>query len=295
MKKNLLLFGACLAFNVALFAQVDTLNNHFTGTLSLYSSQGGGYTTGNNGYGDIAKMQLFDGNYGVTGSGTITNVLLAVAIKDDAGTGGTFKVKLWENNAGAPGTELGSVVVQMAQVDTAVAAFQFGTGFLYNVNAQFNVAVPTGNAFWAGVELPTGNDSIALYCTKNGDFPDAETHTGEFWDDGSFHTFGDPQNWNSKIALGIFPVVNFGSGVGLSENQLGASVYPNPAKDALNFKLNENASAIEIITMDGKVVVSNKVNSTAGSVDISALENGMYIYNITTDKGAKSTGTFVKK
>lgn len=290
MKKLLLSIGVLAS--ISLNAQVDTLNNHFTSAPTVYATAGG-YVSGNNEYDDKAKMQLFDATYGVTGAGSITNVLLGVALKNDAG--GSFKVKLWDNNAGVPGAEIGSVTIPLAQVDTAIAAFGFGTGFFYNVNASFSVNIPASGSFWAGVELPApGNDTIALYSSTGG-FVDSLTHVGEIWSDDTFHTFGDPNNWGLGIALAVFPVVNIGGAAGIAEQEMGAIVFPNPANNTLNFKLDTKAVSFDVLTMDGKLVASSTVNATLGSIDISSLESGMYMYAITTENGAKATSTFVKK
>lgn len=289
MKKLLLSLGVFASFAVT--AQVDTLSGHFQSGPTYYTTSGGEYVAGTNEYDDKAKMQLFDAEYGVTGAGTITNVLVAVAVKEDAG--GDIKVKLWENNAGAPGAELGSVTFPLSQIDTAIANYQFGLGFFYNVNATFSVAIPTNGSFWAGIELPAvGPDAVGLWTTDVG-FADSTTHVGEFWSDDTFHSFGDPANWGLGVALAVFPVVNLQAGI--AEEEMGAVVYPNPANDVLNFKLDVNASNFEVVTMDGKVVVSENVNSNIGSVNISDLESGMYMYVIKTENGSKATSTFVKK
>src|SRR5258706_6640478 len=62
----------------ALRAQVnDTLTIHFQGIPTFYSS-GQGFVAGQNEYGDKAKLQLFDANYGVTGPGIIPAILTGV-------------------------------------------------------------------------------------------------------------------------------------------------------------------------------------------------------------------------
>lgn len=293
MRKSLLSLGAFLTLTVSISAQVDTLANHFTSAPTVYLSDNSGYISGNNGYGDLAKMQLFDTTYGVTAGGTITNVLLGVALKVD--NAGSFNVKIWENNAGQPGLELGSVNFPLSQTDTSLAAFQFGSDLFFNVNAAFNVAIPANKSFWAGIELPaTAGDTIALYSTSNAmNSADSLTHSGEFWDDASFHTLGDPANWNFGIGLAVFPVVNLVANV--TENTLDAMIYPNPATEVLNFRLNSNASLVEIMTMDGKVVLSQEVAASTGSISLSGLESGMYLYQISALNGAKSIGNFVKK
>lgn len=296
MKKILLSIGVVLT-SISLNAQVDTLTEFFTGNPTIYNAataDGGGYVAGNNGYGDLAKMQLFDATHGVTSGGSITNLLLWAPIKDGTGT---FRAVIWANNAGAPGAELGTVTINLATVDTVTANTMIAEMAVgYNISANFAtaVAVPANGSFWAGIVLPTvAGDTIALVSTIDPSFTDALTHTGEFWSDNSFHTFGDPNNWGLDIALAIFPVVNFVAGV--NENTISASVYPNPASDVLNIKLTENATSVSIIGMDGKVISIESVNSNLVAVNVSNLVSGVYFYEVVAENGTVVRNTFVKK
>lgn len=298
MKKSLLAI-ALVSVGFAVNAQVDTLTSHFNGNPSLYVPDAvqpldSGYISGNNAYGDLAKMQLFDSNYGVTSGGTITNVLLGIGVKVD--NGGSFQIAIWGDNNGQPAnplTPLGIVSATLASVDTAVTAFQIvdGTRF-YNYVATFStpVAIPANNKFWAGVVLPTGLNELALFSTnfQTNPFTAADTHSGEFWSNGSFHTFGDPNNWNADIALAIYPVVNLTASI--EENVISANVYPNPANEAVNFSVKGDIETIVVKTLDGKVVAE----STASVVNLDGLASGMYLYTLTTKEGKIATGNFSK-
>jgi len=297
MKKILLSITAVMSLT-ALTAQVDTLTEFFTGTPTVYgvgAADGGGYVGGNNGYGDLTKMQLFDGTHGVTSGGTITNLLLWAPVIDGTGT---FKAAIWANTAGAPGAELGSATITLTTVDTTIATgYSVAEGaVLYNVSATFSpaIAIPASGSFWAGVVLPTvTGDTLALVTNTDGDFADALTHTGENWSDDSFHTFGDAANWGLDVALAIFPVVDFV--VGISENTITASVYPNPATDVLNIKLNANATSVSVLGMDGKVISTESVNTNTLAVNVADLVAGVYVYEIVAENGEVVRNTFVKK
>jgi len=299
MKRILLSIGVVLSA-AAVNAQVDTLTEFFTGTPQIYTvsaANGGGYVAGNNGYGDLSKMQLFDGTHGVNGGGSITSLLLWAPIKTDAGTGGSFRAVIWANNAGTPGAELGSATITLASVDTTLAGLNVAEGAVgYNVAANFAsaIAIPANGEFWAGVVLPTtAVDTLSLVTNTADDFSDAVTHTGEFWSDNTFHTFGDPNNWGLLVAIAAFPVVNFQ--VGLTESEIVASVYPNPASDVLNINLKANATSVSIISMDGKVVSTQNVSSNTVAVDLSNVLAGAYIYEIVAENGTVIRNTFVKK
>lgn len=298
MKKTLLAISALLVSTLSI-AQVDTLTTHFVGSPTTYivdaaAPLDSGYVSGNNAYGDLTKMQLFDGTYGVAGGGTITGVLLGVSLKSDAG--GSFQVGVWSDNAGQPGNlaaPLAVATVTLASVDTTVAGYSVanGTAF-YNVAVNFVSAatIPAGNKFWAGVVLPTGANEMALFSTdvQTNPFADGTTHTGEHWSDLSFHTFGDPNNWGLNVALGIYPVVNFTAG--LNENVIDAVVYPNPANEVLNIQAKEDLASITVTTMDGKVVAT----STTTSVNVAELSSGIYMYEAITVSGKVARGNFAK-
>ncbi len=297
MKKILLSLSVILTTG-AVSAQADTLTEFFTGTPTYYTvpaADGGGYVSGNNGYGDLAKMQLFDATYGVTGGGVITNVLLWAPIKKD--NGGSYMVKIWEDNAGEPGAELGSQTITLAATDTSLAGYALAQTVAYNVNATFNVQVPANQKFWAGVVLPaTAGDTLVLVTNTDGNFTAAPTHTGEFQSTGNFFSFNDGTNatWGLDIALGVFPVISFGATVGLNSDNINVSVYPNPANDVLNVKLSEVAESVSIISMDGKVVSTQIVNGTSTTVDVSELTSGVYLYEVVTANGTVRN-TFMKK
>lgn len=300
MKKIYFLGLALLAGSFS-FAQNDTLTTHFVGSPTLYGSQGGGFVSGNNNYGDLSKMQLFDATYGVSGAGTISSVLLWVPAKED--NGGSMDVKIWEDNAGAPGTELGSVTVSLASIDTTVSGIQLIGGMTpYNVVATFGSAIniPAGNTFWAGVVLPTtSGDTVGIASTTDGDFTDAITHTGEYWNDMSFHTFGDPGNWGLDIALAVFPAVNFtGSGAGIEENDFSMTMYPNPTNGMLNFNFENNEADIIVISdMSGKTVETVMVNSAMNvEADFSHLAGGTYMIEVKDASGVSLIRSkFIKK
>lgn len=299
MKKILLSLGVVMA-SFAFNAQ-NTISGFFTGNLALYGLDDvmpidSGYVAGNNYYGDKAKIQKFDATHGIPGGGTITGVKLGIPVKVDGG--GSYTVQVWDDNAGVPGTVLGSKTMTIASIDTAFAAFAVcdapSTG-VYNVQVNFNtpITIPANKTFYVGVVLPTGNNLIALLHNAQNSFADALTHTWEQWSDDSFNSFGDPQNWNLKIALAIFPLVNFTAGIN-EEEAASLTVYPNPANDVLNVAINGTIETVSVISMDGKVVISENVNASNTAVNVAGLNAGVYVYEVKTATGSTVRNTFVK-
>lgn len=296
MKKILLSLGVMLT-SITLNAQVDTLSEFFTGTPIIYgvaSADGGGYLTGNNGYADVNKMMKFDASTGVTNGGFITDVLLCAPIKND--NGGSFKVKVWSyTDATTLGTELGSVTVNLADLDTSLMAFQLVGTTVYNFKVSFTnpIAIPASKEFVVGVELPsTSGDTLVLISNTDGDFSLCATNSFEVWSDQSFNDLNS--SWGLNIAMGIYPVVNFVAGVN-EKSALSAKTYPNPATEVLNIQLNTNASSVSILGLDGKVLSTEKVNSNEVSVNVANLVSGMYVYELTSTSGEVVRNSFVKK
>jgi len=75
------------------------------------------------------------------------------------------------------------------------------------------------------------------------------------------------------------------------------SLYPNPATDRLYFKstLVENDEIrVEILTLDGKILISKNTNPYELSISVSGLSPGMYICRISS-RNKLSSSKFIKK
>ena len=69
------------------------------------------------------------------------------------------------------------------------------------------------------------------------------------------------------------------------ENNIFASLYPNPVKNVLNVNLNKNFNGtISILNIRAKVLVQVELSKN-NLLDISGLSNGVYFLRIETDKG----------
>lgn len=278
----------------------------------------GGYVSGNNEDGDKMIVQLFDGTTGVSGAGTINSVSVLFAHKYVA-AGSTQKIKIgvWENNGGEVGNLIHTEEVALSDIDVTQAGLQLiseGTAVMgaYNKQVTFsNVNIPTSKAFWAGVVLPTGADSLVVYTTMpigvsnpatmvQYNYDKATTHAGVVGSDDSFYAYQlMTQNGALKMANFIIPNITAASAVSVDEltTKHALVVYPNPASEVLNFKVTDAEIAlVKIFSTDGKLVSStNFSNVEAGSVNISSLTTGMYIYEVTSANGASSKATFIKK
>lgn len=298
MKRNLLSIALLAGLSFSASAQLDTLNEFFTGNPVVYTTTQGGVVAGTNEYGDLAKMQLFDAAHGVANSGTINSVLMGIPAVIDGGA--SIDVIIWANEAGAPGAVLATKTIALASIDTNAVAFMSAGGTsTYNVVVTFDtpLAIPASKEFWAGITIPqTGADLVGLYTNEDGDFADGGTHTGEFWSDSTFHTFGDAQNWGINIALAIFPVLEYAAPNAVAElTSTVTSIFPNPATDFVTFSNNEVITSIEIYAVDGKLVSVEKTNATVATINVADFANGVYTCKVTSANGSFGMSKFVKQ
>ncbi|MGJ8592304.1 MAG: T9SS type A sorting domain-containing protein [Aquaticitalea sp.] len=80
--------------------------------------------------------------------------------------------------------------------------------------------------------------------------------------------------------------------LGVSEASTdGLSVYPNPAKNSLNFKGLTNSVSVSVFDSVGKLVLESSINRNQ-TLDVSHLENGIYLM---TFEGTDKTFKFIKQ
>ena len=60
------------------------------------------------------------------------------------------------------------------------------------------------------------------------------------------------------------------------------TVYPNPVKDNLNIRYNENIDNVAIFNLLGQQVIVKNINATEGKVDMSNLSTGTYLIKVTS-------------
>ena len=78
------------------------------------------------------------------------------------------------------------------------------------------------------------------------------------------------------------------------ENTISSKVYPNPAENTLNVEMTEELVSVNVISLDGKIVISQVMNG-ATSVDVANLTVGSYVLEATTVSGAVVRTNFIKK
>ena len=86
-----------------------------------------------------------------------------------------------------------------------------------------------------------------------------------------------------------FPSVTHNCSVGIEENEENDAVvlYPNPVEDQLTIETEQGvlSSAVELYTMEGRLVRQQSLLQKKTEIDISDLSEGMYTAKVTTTRG----------
>lgn len=315
---------AILAISVGVNAQTTkTLTSHtapaFVGApplqaaITIYGTQGGGFVSGNNEYGDKAAIQLFDAATGVSGAGTINSISFYAGAAINTSTTAKFSITIWENDNGEIGNVIATQEINLSSIDTdanpQVIITNGEIGGAYNSQATFTgIDIPANKSFWAGIVYPTtAGDSLAVVTTVpptagnatstvQYTYPLATTHSGVLGITDEVDTYG--LSYPLSIANFIFATITVQE---LSIDELtvnnGLSVYPNPANDVLNFKVSDaKIEKMNVYSTDGKLVMSSDFSGVEfGSINVSELTSGLYIYEVISSTGATSKSTFAKK
>ncbi|MDR0969221.1 MAG: PKD domain-containing protein [Lentimicrobiaceae bacterium] len=83
--------------------------------------------------------------------------------------------------------------------------------------------------------------------------------------------------------------------VGIGENTTDrVAVYPNPAKENIQFILDQQA-IVSVIDLTGRTIVSEQFNAGLSNINVSNLANGLYIMNFRFADGTAASKKFSKK
>ncbi|MFN3917877.1 MAG: PKD domain-containing protein [Flavobacteriales bacterium] len=196
--------GSCTtSVNITVIATqtCDTLNFPPPGTLAIYGAPGG-YVTGWNQFGDLAKAEFFN-SYGAYSHTTGAFVYLFGV--HDSGAGATVNLCAWDNAgpAGAPGAKTILNSFTLSGLDAAAGANSQG---LFYLPAAQPFAV-NSNPFYMGLEFVgfTANDSLGIVSNSNGDSP---AHVSwEQWSNNSWMSITDGWAAGFEISLFVSPTM----------------------------------------------------------------------------------------
>jgi Secretion system C-terminal sorting domain/FG-GAP-like repeat len=101
-------------------------------------------------------------------------------------------------------------------------------------------------------------------------------------------------NYRGGLAL-FYGTSDNTSNIHESTNSLEIGVYPNPANDQINVRMNEfSRYTYAISDMSGKTVLSGNFNSYAASIELSNVKDGVYVLQIRSQRGEMQVARIVK-
>ncbi|MGB0917986.1 MAG: T9SS type A sorting domain-containing protein, partial [Flavobacteriales bacterium] len=262
----------------------------------LYPNDNGGYITGSNSWGDVAKAQEYAAP---SQPSEITGLIAWVAAKTNV-SGTSVVANLYDlDGAGteiagatnnAPGTVLATGTKALARVDTS----NFFTRF------EFDSPASVSSGFAVGLNFANfgNNDVIGIVSNSDGDANGSEL-AWESWDDGAWHTMD--QAWNTAsdgdFDLAIFPIVCPQNITGVADLTNQFNLFPNPNNgEFVIVNGNGHRGNLQVFDALGQVVSERTLNGeTAVNLSIGNQENGIYLVRITTETGIWNSRVVVSK
>ena len=171
----------------------EYLHYPLPGSLDFYVlASGGGYVSGTNYYGDLAKADYFT----YSGNGTVENLNVTFGAID--GVQGSITFTVWESNNGTPGNVIGSKTVTLASV------YNTSVNQNFNYECVFDSPIAVNGDFFAGVDFTNAISPIGILTTTNG----AAANTGwELQSDGQWVPYNSSSSWQMSLTHAIHPYV----------------------------------------------------------------------------------------
>lgn len=173
----------------------DTVAHGFPipGQQVLYYSQGWGFASGHNDYGDLAFAQRIQ-NY--NGFSQVFGIRFTFGWASSSGPTAKVTARVWPETSGQPGTPLYS---QDLTIDSIIAA----NG---NIILNFPSPVAVSGPFYVGFEVTYApGDTVAVFTTT-----DSTVSPSTAWSkfsDGSWYPFDNSSSWSLDVAQAIYPIV----------------------------------------------------------------------------------------
>ncbi len=294
-------YGTPAAQQVQSLPPYDTLGgpswSSATAAPTIYSSQGGGFVCGNNGYGDIQKAQIFLN----TTPMYVVGAMYWFAAKTYGSGSGTSKITYRMYACDGAGTDGGGNTVStapntvLASQDELISALDTGLTLAAGTNIwMFASPVSTSSDFALGFTMAglAAGDTVGLVTSTDGDAGGFDL-AWEEWSDNSWHSFLDANNWGLDLDMFILAIVD--QNVGVTEFYNGIKMnqnYPNPAvgSTTINYELataSENV-VLSVYDMTGKLVKTvDQGNQAAGAYSINMgvneLAAGDYIFSLSAN------------
>ena len=266
----------------------DTTEYPLPGDYTYYIifSNGSGYVSGNNSYGDLAKASYFDeGNEGYLFGGIFDFAIADMSMLSNS----EIKFHAWaaDGPQGSPGTVLATESLFMAEINQNV-------NWERSTLVFFDEPLALDGPFFLGLELPQNSgDTLVLFTNEDGQGNPAngwEQHNTNQW-----YPYANSQNsWGLNIDHAIFPIVCTSTGISnplLTDKLL---VYPNPATETIYVSVSDAGLkdvSVSVTDLMGRQVVPPKTYTSENlNIGVASLAEGMYLLRIFSGEGV-----YVKK
>ena len=201
-------------------AGCEYLHYPLPGNPNIYIMQsGGGYISGTNYYGDLAKADYFT----YSGSGSIEKMKVNFGSID--GTNGSVVFTVWADNNGTPGNVLGSKTVALS---TIYSASVNSNG---DYECVFDSPIAVNGNFFAGLDISNATSYFGITTTTNGD----GANTGwELLSNGQWVPYNSTNSWQVSLTHAIYPYICTASTPNPPVNDVNLNMYsdfiytPNP-------------------------------------------------------------------
>ena len=275
----------------------DTLFNPFFSNANgyyVYPNPDGGYISGSNNYGDLAKAQAFNAPVQPV---EVSGVVFWIAVKQDDGASITANLHSLDGNGtdvngpttSAPGSVLSSASKGLNRIDTS--------GFFNLI--EFTNPVTVSSAYAIGLDFSAfgNNDGIGIVTNTDGDANGSDM-AWEQWSDDEWHSMN--QAWNNAsdgdFDLAIFPIICPQNVTDVTDLSDFFNVFPNPNNG--EFAIVNSAGfegELSVFNAVGQSVLhSNLSGQTVINCDLSNSKPGMYLIRVTTESGLWTSRVVLK-
>lgn len=254
-------------------------------TPAIYAAPSiiGGYASGNNGYGDVAKAQTFNPRRAVYVHGAI--VWFGVKEYTSNADTSVVNINMYNMAFNATGTStLGPklcpdtvnqrVGIKMADIDTSVNFTQGANVVTWASPFYSDSLFAVGFSF---EDLEAG-DTLAAYTNLNGEATTVE-NSFELESTGTWKTLN--YNWGLDVDLAIFPIVEYTATGVNTAFATKPNIYPNPAHQFISVTQPDVASYV-LYNTQGQALATG---TNAKRIDTTTLPNGTYYLLLLNKQG----------
>ena len=254
---------------------------HFDDTvMALYIANEGGYLSGNNVYGDLAKAEYYDStSYGYRNVITGMYVYFGAA----TGTNSNISFSIWNDKNGSPGQIIATATKPISSIVTDVNGNN-------NTYVEFPTPVDITGPFYAGIILPQ-KDGDTLAIVTNTEYNAVVNTAWEMNYQEQWMPFSSDNSWGINLNQAIWPVVGYVSTSieNIKKENPVVNVYPNPSPDNVFVDISNINKKSEIYVFNNfgtlvKKIDKNKNKSNVIKINFSEYPAGLYLIHIITDE-----------